>query len=413
MAKNDQFVNSKKSQQLKNKGVKYCDFSHNKTVFFGPFVGEFGWELMWWQGWVKRVCRTRYKGWRIVASSFPGRQVFYPDAEFLPLPKGFLEKPVSSRGYITDCWQNNWPAPNIETKELEDVKPKIERIISDFRKKLPKNTVFVIPWEFRNDKDYGKMGMEIPDNPRKTDKIIVYNIAYDNQDLEYLKPSKRGQEMFENILKNSKPSDEVSYDNVKIPINDPLHESVKIISIFPRMRKYRRPDKNWVKEKYLEFIEKLQKSFPEYKIAILGEPGGAFFADGVPKGCIDLINVPSDYRMDIQCAALAQSKLAIGSQSGAIDFALACGCPSISWGPGSGEKVFLTENFMKSPMTFLPFQNPSVAMVLNYVESMLCNSRRPIGTEIKKRMISGFYSSMPKFVMGSKTLSKIKKRILG
>ncbi|MBI5332440.1 MAG: hypothetical protein HZB65_02620, partial [Candidatus Aenigmarchaeota archaeon] len=435
-----------------------------KTVFFGTFVGEFGWELLWWQGWVRRVCRTRYKGWRIIASSFPGRHVFYPEAEFWPLPRWFLEKPISSRVYITDCWKNNWPSPNIETKELEDVKPKIDRIITDFKKKLPKNTVFIIPWKFRNDKEYGKMGMIIPENPKKDDKFIAYNIAYSDQDLEYLKPSKKGQELFDRILENSKNTNslQASHDTNSCSVkqieiqnsydrNSKRSQSVfshntntnyfskknSLIAIFPRMRKYRRPDKNWEKEKYLELIEKLQKRFcgnsktsdevpynknnysfkqtekSQYKIAILGEPGGAFFADSVPDGCIDLINVPADYRMDIQCAALNQSKLAIGSQSGAIDFALACGCPSISWGPGSGEKVFLTENFMKTPMTFLPFQNPHVDTVLRYAGHLLGYDRKPVGFEIKKRIISGFYANMPNAVMKSGMLSKIKKRVAG
>ena len=391
---------------------------YNKTVFFGPFVGEFGWELLWWQGWVRRVARTRYKGWRIIASSFPGRHVFYPDAEFWPLPKWFLEKPISSRVYITDCWKNRWPEPNIGTKELEDVEPKIDRIIADFKKRLPKNIEFVIPWEFRDDKEYGKIGMIIPENPKKGDKFIAYNISYSYQDLEYLRPSRKGQEVFDRILKNSKSlRDSHNKNSYSLSENsqNTNHFSKKndLIAIFPRMRKYRRPDKNWEKEKYLTLIKQLQTGLPKYKIAILGEPGGAFFANGVPDGCIDLINVPAGYRMDIQAACLCQAKLAIGSQSGAIDFALACGCPSMSWGPGSGEKVFLTENFMKTPMTFLPFQNPDVYTVLRYAESMLCNARRPIGFEIKKRLVSGFYANMPKTVMKSVMLSKLKKRIAG
>ena len=366
---------------------------NKKTVFFGPFVGEFGWELLWWQGWVKKVCRTRYKDYHKIACSVSGRHIFYPDAdEFLPIPKWFFEKPVSSRGYITDCWINGWPTPNSSAAELEDVYPRIQKIIDGFKERLPEDTEFVFPWMFRNDDEYGKMGMEIPENPEENSKIIIYNIAYDKQILEYLNPSKKGMELFKEV-----------YDG-----------NERLIAIFPRMRKYRRPDKNWEKDKYNDLIDMLQKKFPYPKIAIFGEPGGAFFADDMPDGCIDLINVNADYRMDIQCAALKQSVIAIGSQSGAIDFALASGCDAITWGPASGEKVFLTENFMKVPMTFIPFQNPDVSVVVNYVEKMLGHRKLPpIGFEIKKQAVSKFYRVLPRIVMKSTTLSRIKKKFSG
>jgi len=30
-----------------------------KTVFFGPFVGEFGWEMLYWHAWVNKVSKNK------------------------------------------------------------------------------------------------------------------------------------------------------------------------------------------------------------------------------------------------------------------------------------------------------------------------------------------------------------------
>ena len=367
-----------------------ANIKNKKVVFVGPFVGEFGWELLFWHGWVKKIFRTRYRNYHKIACSVPGRHVFYPDAdEFLPLPISFFKKPFSSRGYITDCWINGWPKPNASSQELEDVYPKIEKILREFKRKLPKDTEFIVPWQKRKDPEYGIMGAEIPENPT-TEIPVSYEIPYSNQILEYFKPTRKGKQMLEKIRKKDKR---------------------KPICIFPRMRKYRRPDKNWDKEKYLALIQYLQGKFPDYKIAILGEPRGAFFADFLPKDCLDLINVDPNYRMDVQCAALRDGVIAIGSQSGAIDFALGSGCCSITWGTASGEKRFLGENYMKTPLTFLPVQNPSSDIVIKYVEKMLGVGRAPVGFEVKKQMISNFYKIMPDSFMKSKRLSKLKKKI--
>jgi hypothetical protein len=54
---------------------------NKKVVIFGPFVGEFGWELLFWQGWVRKVSRSEFRDYWKVAVSYPGREVFYPDVD--------------------------------------------------------------------------------------------------------------------------------------------------------------------------------------------------------------------------------------------------------------------------------------------------------------------------------------------
>jgi hypothetical protein len=81
-----------------------------KTVFFGPFVGEFGWELLAWQGWVRKVCRNEYKDYHKIVCSFPGHYPLYPDTdEYIPLPQWLVDTKLPARAYITDCWIGDLP----------------------------------------------------------------------------------------------------------------------------------------------------------------------------------------------------------------------------------------------------------------------------------------------------------------
>src|SRR5689334_9170193 len=54
-----------------------------ETLFAGPFLGEFGWELMSWQGFVRKLSR----GYRRTVVYCPrGREALYADfaAEIIP-----------------------------------------------------------------------------------------------------------------------------------------------------------------------------------------------------------------------------------------------------------------------------------------------------------------------------------------
>ena len=52
-----------------------------KTVFFGPFVGEFGWEMLYWHAWVNKVSNGKFKNYKKIVASFSGRESFYPNAD--------------------------------------------------------------------------------------------------------------------------------------------------------------------------------------------------------------------------------------------------------------------------------------------------------------------------------------------
>ena len=56
--------------------------STGKVAFFGPWIGELGWELMTWQAWCRKKSREFDKSY---ACSFPDMEPLYEDfATFVP-----------------------------------------------------------------------------------------------------------------------------------------------------------------------------------------------------------------------------------------------------------------------------------------------------------------------------------------
>lgn len=383
-----------------------------KTVFFGPFIGELGWEMLYWQGWVRRVCLEEFRDYRKIAASFPGREPLYPYVDELwPLPDYFLDLRVSGHGYFTDWWRKGIPKPQntsvsrvVRTvatsrgaraavaralgqliparlrqllmwgwipalrfsRSMPDVEPFAERMLADFKAKLPPDTSYFVPWKgnyyVADALEFGVTITERTDDP----DFRVVAIDYRYQLLERLEPTPTGLELCREFVP----------------------EDSRLIAVFPRWRTMRRPDKNWPRRRYEQLIQELQHTFPEFEIAILGEPGGAYFSDGVPEGCIDLINVPHHHRLDIQIAALRQSVLALGSISGALTVALAAGCPAVMWGYSHFLDVYHKANFLGTPMIYYPEPNPTVEVVVGLARSCVYIIRKGDGSGLRTTLSS-------------------------
>jgi len=314
----------------------------SKTVFFGPFIGEFGWEILWWQGWVRKVCLGEYKDYRKIAASSPGRDILYPYVdEFWPHPPELANLKISSRNYITDYWRDGLPySPDGEP--TDDVELVVNAVLDEYKSRLPEDTIYYIP--FRNN-FYEPDNLKFGVYDYRT--AAVNKITFDYQKIEKLEPTEAANNAFRRI-----------YDG-----------SQQLIALFPRFRDIRRPDKNWPKKKYDGLIDKLQQRYPEYQLAIFGSPSGAYYADGVPSGTLDLINVPSSERLGIQVAALANTQLALGGMSGAILFSLMCGCPTIAWGLKSQEAYYHEENALKTKFIYHPKMKCSVHKVLKLIRN--------------------------------------------
>lgn len=69
--------------------VKKGNNKVRRIAFFGPWIGEFGWEAMSWQSWCRKESRRYEKSY---VCSFPGMELFYEDfAEFIPHSDGIRE----------------------------------------------------------------------------------------------------------------------------------------------------------------------------------------------------------------------------------------------------------------------------------------------------------------------------------
>lgn len=69
----------------------------NKVVF-GPWTGEFGWELAYWQGYVRKMCYNEYNNAYKVAISYDGHQILYDSIDrFVSLPTSIANKVLSQK----------------------------------------------------------------------------------------------------------------------------------------------------------------------------------------------------------------------------------------------------------------------------------------------------------------------------
>ena len=313
-----------------------------KTVFFGPFIGEFGWELMSWQGWVRKVCSDTFRDHRKIASSYEGRAALYPDVdEFWPVPKSFEIHIKNSVQYLIKGWRNGLPGSkeirlipeksmrdgqvHLDYREEEsyelahgpDVEPLASAMLDDFRRMLPPDTIIFTPWKY-NKIDEGNLEFGLlPSNhplvniehtlPKEL-RLLVLEIPPQYQSPTKLQATSAGREILADLV-------------------DP---DTKLIAVFPRSREHYSTS-NWPKDKYEKLIVRLQQEFPQIKVAVVGDPEGAYFSDGVPFDTLDLINIDPINRVSVQIAAMERSLFALGSRSGGLCLAYCADCPVFKW----------------------------------------------------------------------------------
>ena len=61
----------------------------NKLVIFGPWLGEFCYELSWYIPEIRKLKQTKYEGWHSVMVGFNGRKILYLDFvdDYIPYPQ--------------------------------------------------------------------------------------------------------------------------------------------------------------------------------------------------------------------------------------------------------------------------------------------------------------------------------------
>ena len=74
-------------------------FVEGPRLFVGPWIGEFGWELMRWQGGIRKIAQQYEGSHRTIVFSDPGHEVLYEyAAEFWSAPELLAES-----GFVRQC----------------------------------------------------------------------------------------------------------------------------------------------------------------------------------------------------------------------------------------------------------------------------------------------------------------------
>ena len=348
-----------------------------KTVIFGPFIGEFGWETMHWMGYVNNLCSTKYADHKKIVISYPGRSVLYRFAdEFIPLPDWFLRLNLSARNYILDGWVNGFPGVTTSNYKW-DLKFTIQKLR---KMEKPHRILDEKPYNWPSMRDHAEQVLnEILSGfgNRRYTLICPWKMTSVDGSLygfnDALPDRFLSQER--NILRFPNPKHEWSRirstEKGKNFVSTLNKDDRDLITIFPRRRLVRRQDKNWEYTNYLKLIAFLSNMYPNYRIALCGEPNGAYFENSVPENCIDLINMDPEIRLDAHIAALEKSKIAIGSLSGAMFLPLMTNTPTLVFGFESEKTRFERDNFLKTSLKYLISTNPSVEEVISEVESLI------------------------------------------
>lgn len=81
----------------------FLNTTQNKILFAGPWIGEFGWELFVWQGYIRNLAKEYEK---VIVSSRLGHEFLYEDfmSEFIPIrvPENALSDSWFCRGISSD-----------------------------------------------------------------------------------------------------------------------------------------------------------------------------------------------------------------------------------------------------------------------------------------------------------------------
>jgi len=353
-----------------------------ETVIFGPFVGEFGWETMHWMGFVNNLCSTKFKNSRKIVISYPGRSVLYKYAdEVIAIPQWFIALNPSARNYILDGWIQGYPGDStlkykwnfkfaftkllnfqkphriMEEKPYAwpDMKVNAEKVLSEIISELDlENFTLICPWKI-NSLDGTSYGFDDSGKARYlSQERNIHRFPNPDHEWSYIESTQSGKRFL-----------------------SVLHDGdSELITIFPRRRLIRRQDKNWKYEKYQELIRLLSETYPEFRIALCGEPGGAYFERSVPENCIDLINIDPATRLDAHLAALEKSRIAIGSLSGAMFLPLMTLTPTLVFGIESEKSRFERDNYLNAKLRYLVSADPSIEEVLEEVDRLISVSEK-------------------------------------
>lgn len=281
-----------------------------KSVAFGPWIGELGWELNSWQGFVRKAARGRFADYDVHVLTVPGRECLYKDvdATFHGHPKWFCDIDYSARAYATDYWTPKGPRiKDVKKYDGPFMKEYAHRLLDEYKKILP-DTEFIVPW-----RRFEWEGVEY--GGVTSNDYIPKEISGEHQHIIFLCTGIKYADMLDAEIESQGFS---KFDKAK-----------RLFSFFPRGRT-RNAARNWPEKYYVKLSKMIQKEYPHLLPAFIGSPGGALFKGGCPDGVLDLIHLKDpDNMLNIHMAAMSNTEMGIGPSSGMLHIAAYAKMPFI------------------------------------------------------------------------------------
>ena len=327
--------------------------------FAGPFIGEFGWELCYWHGWLRRIKHEFLPDQELIVSSYPGRYPFYEFAsEFIKLPEWFLKKNYSQRDFLLDIEDSskkeqkedlkrlifyykelfnddetffifNYPQKNHETRFFHKLSLRLKRF-------LPKKRYHDLKSFLESCNDFNGIPLEGPLFLEWPERFNAFTQRPNSADQVWinLSASKLGAEKRDSILKD--------YDQGR-----------PIFPLFPRKRLQRRPDKNWPEESGRDLISLLIEEFDPI-IILCGAPSGAYFSgEKNTRNIINIIDEDPEIILDLQLAFLDIAEVSIHGRSGSCYLSFQNGCKTFMAGPEKDrERICILDNPTKGDILY-------------------------------------------------------------
>ena len=308
-----------------------------KIVIFGPFIGEFGWELCYWHGWLRKFS-NEFKNSKIIASSYAKSYPLYHDFvhEFVPLSKKLEEKKYSCAGYFPDFSIMN----NQEKNEFLGLYNQEIKFLMDRYNKNENEVIHIPIYPQRNRKHLSHLFFLFKkiffinnetiiqkQNPFKGILIknyINFIVSEHKDSWDVQTPPKNFQ--YIPTLRSSSKVDKFTDVLIKQINNEDF------VTIFPRKRNLRRPDKNWSEQNWIEFIKLIIDKL-NLGVFICGTPEGTCLHDFKYKNLINTVFEDPDILLDLQIALLNKSSYSIHGRSGSCYLSMQANIKTFMPGP--------------------------------------------------------------------------------
>ena len=272
----------------------------SNAVFFGPFIGELGWELSRWQGFCRFRTEKEFKDKEIIVASFPGRAPLYWGiaTRFIPLPDWFLDF-----GYDVDSYESVGMSPS----------------------------------------EYGRL-------------LNYFRQFYDPSTTKEIR-TPRGCTFLLTSFYQQKINKLISSDNA-IQKRDSLVGERPYVVISARGRS-RSSFRNWPEEYWEALCYSILTTYPDLLLVIVGAPNGSFLKRFGGDRVVNAIFTPKEESIDLSIAFFEKAVCSITSQSGSTHLSLQSLCPSLILGH-ERQRHAVDENYLKAPVMFVETKNYDV-----------------------------------------------------